>query len=232
MSTEELTHARLVPARSAASPASVVARRALDITVAGAVLLVLAPLLLLIALLIRLETPGSPVFRQRRVGRDEVPFTVYKFRTMYAGADPAPHRAYVVAHITGECGEPDANAPYPAPLYKLKEDDRITRVGRLLRRSSLDEIPQMINVVRGQMSLVGPRPAIAYEVEHYKPWFHERFAVKPGVTGLWQVSGRNERTFEEMIRLDVEYARRQSLRLDLLILARTPWAVLTAKGVA
>jgi lipopolysaccharide/colanic/teichoic acid biosynthesis glycosyltransferase len=232
MSTDELTHRHLVPARSAASPGSVAASRALDITVAVAVLLVLAPLLLLIAVLIRMESPGSPIFRQRRVGRDEVPFTVYKFRTMRAGADPAPHRAYLVSQITGESAVPDGNGQTPVPIYKLARDDRITRVGRVLRRTSLDEIPQMLNVVRGQMALVGPRPAIQYEVDHYPQWFHERFAVKPGVTGLWQVSGRNQRTFEEMIRLDVEYARRRSLLLDLSILARTPWAVLTAKGVA
>lgn len=198
------------------------ARRALDVAVALTVLVVLAPLLLALAVLVRLETPGSPIFRQRRLGRGETPFTVYKLRTMHAGADPAPHRAYIAAQVAGGgAGQ---------TLHKLTGDARVTRVGRFLRRTSLDEVPQLVNVLRGEMSLVGPRPAIPYELDHYQPWFRERFTVKPGVTGLWQVSGRNRRTFEEMIRLDIEYARSQSLRLDLSILARTPWVVLSSRG--
>lgn len=213
------------PAVRAEWPAA--ARRALDLTVAVSLLLLLAPLLVVIAALVRLESPGSPVFRQRRVGRDEVPFTVYKFRTMRAGADAAPHRAYVAQLITGET-ETSARRG----LYKLVGDDRVTRVGRLLRRTSLDELPQLVNVVRGEMSLVGPRPVIPYELEHYPGWYRGRFAVKPGLTGLWQVSGRNERTYEEMVRLDIEYVERQSLRLDLAILARTAWILVTLKGAA
>lgn len=203
------------------------ARRTLDLAVAVTLLLVLAPVLLLIAALVRIESRGSPIFRQRRVGRGEAPFTVYKFRTMCAGADAAPHRVYVTGLIAGV-----ADAREGEHLYKLVGDDRVTRVGRILRRTSLDELPQLVNVVRGEMSLVGPRPVITYEVEHYAPWYRRRFAVKPGLTGLWQVSGRNERTYQEMIRLDVEYVERQSLSLDVSILARTAWVVLTGRGAA
>ena len=117
-------------------------------------------------------------------------------------------------------------------LYKLAVDDRVTRVGRFLRRTSLDELPQLWNVLRGEMSLVGPRPVVPYELTHYPPRYFERFAVKPGLTGLWQVSGRNERSYQEMIELDIEYARRRTLPLDLLILLKTVWVVLTGKGVA
>ena len=228
MSADEPTTALGLQSRTLPAPLSTGLRRALDLTVALIVLVVLAPVLLLAALLVRLETPGSPFFRQRRLGRDGVPFTVNKFRTMHADADQTPHREFIAQLMTA----PQEPGAADDALFKLAGDARVTRVGRLLRRTSIDELPQLINVVRGEMSLVGPRPAIPYELEHYQPWFRERFAVKPGLTGLWQVSGRNRRTFEEMIRLDVEYARRQSLLLDLSILARTPWAVLTSRGVA
>ena len=203
------------------------ARRTLDLVTAITVLILLAPVLAVIAVLVRLETPGSPIFRQRRLGRNEVPFTVYKFRTMGADASPECHRAYVTALISGEAQSRGARS-----LYKLADDDRVTRVGRFLRRTSLDELPQLINVVRGEMSLVGPRPVIPYEAEQYAGWYRARFAVKPGLTGLWQVSGRNERTYEEMVRLDIEYVERRSLRLDLAILLRTAWVLVTGKGAA
>ena len=223
----ELATATVAQAPASPKRRSVVARRSLDLSVAVGVLVVLAPLLVLIALLVRMESRGSPIFRQRRVGRDEEPFTVYKFRTMRAGADAAPHRAYVTQLITGETRTLEGRS-----LYKLVADDRVTRVGRLLRSTSLDELPQLVNVLRGEMSLVGPRPVIPYEVEHYAAWYRARFAVKPGLTGLWQVSGRNERTYEEMVRLDVEYVERRSLRLDLAILARTAWVLVTRRGAA
>jgi lipopolysaccharide/colanic/teichoic acid biosynthesis glycosyltransferase len=146
---------------------------------------------------------------------------------MHADADSALHRDYVRSLIGTNPEPQDANG-----LYKLAGDPRVTRVGRFLRSWSLDELPQLWNVLRGEMSLVGPRPVIEYEVEEYPDWYLRRFAVKPGLTGLWQVSGRNERTYEEMIRFDVEYAERRSLWLDLRILARTALVVMRRQGVA
>jgi lipopolysaccharide/colanic/teichoic acid biosynthesis glycosyltransferase len=148
---------------------------------------------------------------------------------MRLDADPQGHREYVTALIEGET--PD-NGGGGKNLYKLAVDDRITPVGRWIRRWSLDELPQLFNVVAGNMALVGPRPAISYEVEAYPSWYLKRFTVRPGLTGLWQVSGRNERTYEEMVRLDIEYAESRSLLLDLSILAKTPLTVLGRKGVA
>jgi lipopolysaccharide/colanic/teichoic acid biosynthesis glycosyltransferase len=204
-------------------------RRALDVTVALLLLLVLAPLLLLIAVAIRIESPGPVLYRQQRLGRAIRPFQVWKFRTMRIGADAAPHRDYVRALIAGGASAVTGGRS----LYKLAVDERVTRVGRLLRRWSFDELPQLWNVLRGDMSLVGPRPVIPYEVERYPAaWWLRRFRVKPGMTGLWQVSGRNEKTYEEMVRLDVEYAERQTLRLDLCVLAKTAWVVVTRRGAA
>ncbi len=202
------------------------ARRLLDVTVAGAGLVALSPLLAAIVLAIRLESPGPVVFRQRRLGLDRRPFTVLKFRTMRNGADTAPHREYVHSLIDRPDGVERGR------LYKLSVDNRVTRVGRFLRAWSLDELPQLVNVLRGEMALVGPRPVIPYEVERYPERYLRRFAVKPGLTGLWQVSGRNERTYEEMVRFDIEYAQRASLLLDLRILARTLPVVLGRQGVA
>jgi lipopolysaccharide/colanic/teichoic acid biosynthesis glycosyltransferase len=215
--------------RRADSAAAAFARRALDVTIALLALALLLPLLLIIAVAIRAESRGAPLFRQRRLGRGLRPFTVNKFRPMRAGADSRPHREYVERLIT-QADEPEKDED--SGLYKLAVDDRITRVGRFLRRSSLDELPQLWNVVRGDMSLVGPRPIIEYELEHYPDWYRERFAVKPGMTGLWQVSGRNERTYEEMVELDVEYARTRTIRMDLLILLKTIGVVLRRQGVA
>jgi lipopolysaccharide/colanic/teichoic acid biosynthesis glycosyltransferase len=201
-------------------------RRALDILVAGGLLLALAPLLLMIALIIRLESGGPAVFRQQRLGHGLNPFTILKFRTMRHEADVTPHREYVQSMIGRQDGSQHGR------LYKLSVDDRVTRVGRILRSWSLDELPQLLNVLRGHMALVGPRPVIPYEVDLYPDSYLGRFAVKPGLTGLWQVSGRNERTYGEMVRLDIEYAERASLLLDLSILARTVPILITRRGVA
>ncbi len=201
-------------------------RRLLDILVAGVMLLALAPLLMLVALSIRIDTRGSSLFRQRRVGRGRREFTMLKFRTMRSDADATPHRKYVQALIGDDRG------PERGRLYKLSVDDRVTRVGRVLRSWSLDEVPQLINVLRGEMALVGPRPVIPYEVEMYPDAYLRRFDVKPGLTGLWQVSGRNERTYEEMVHFDLEYAKQRSLLLDLRILAKTVPVVLGRQGVA
>ena len=194
-------------------------------------LLLLTPVLAAIAIAIRFDSPGPAIFRQRRVGRGRRPFTVMKFRTMHQGVAHDPHREFVIGLIKGETPAPDAESEEsPGLYYKMIGDTRVTRVGRLLRRSSLDELPQLWNVLRGEMSLVGPRPAIPYEVEHYPPHWFARFEVKPGVTGLWQVSGRSQVTLEEMVRLDVDYARRRSLWLNVWILLRTVPAVLGARG--
>jgi lipopolysaccharide/colanic/teichoic acid biosynthesis glycosyltransferase len=204
----------------------------LDLFVALPLLILLAPLLLAIALAVRLESPGPALFRQRRLGRDMSPFTAFKFRSMRSDADAAPHRDYVKSLIAQGSRGLTSRDGGRGGLYKLAVDNRITRVGRLLRRLSLDELPQLLNVARGDMSLVGPRPVIPYEAEQYPTAWRERFRVKPGLTGLWQVSGRNERTYEEMVRFDIEYARTQRIALDLLILVKTGWVVVRGKGVA
>jgi lipopolysaccharide/colanic/teichoic acid biosynthesis glycosyltransferase len=214
--------------RSAGEPLwQAVTRRAIDIGLAALVLLVLSPLLIGLAIAIRLGSPGPALFRQRRVGYGLREFTIFKFRSMRSDADPRGHREYVTALIEGKAADGGRKN-----LYKLAVDDRITPVGRWIRKWSLDELPQLLNVIAGDMSLVGPRPAIPYEVEKYPSWYLKRFAVKPGLTGLWQVSGRNQRTYEEMVRLDIDYAERRSLALDLSILARTPLTVVARKGAA
>lgn len=202
------------------------ARRCLDLVIGSLLVLLLAPLMIAVAAAVRIDSRGPSLFRQLRVGYREREFTLFKFRSMRLDADPARHREYVSALISGEPGPGGEN------LYKLAVDDRITPVGRVIRRWSLDELPQLLNVVLGDMTLVGPRPAIPYEVESYPTWYLKRFAVKPGLTGLWQVSGRNERTYEEMVSLDVEYAETRTLLGDLAILAKTPAAVLGRRGVA
>jgi lipopolysaccharide/colanic/teichoic acid biosynthesis glycosyltransferase len=227
MSVDVTTMAELTSTVSRPGPATSLARRAIDVTIAGTALLVLVPVIAVAAIAVRLSSPGPVLFRQRRLGRHMQPFTVLKFRTMRADADSALHRDYVRSLIGTQ---PPENAP--DNLYKLVIDPRVTRVGRFLRSWSLDEVPQLWNVLRGEMSLVGPRPVIEYEVEQYPDWYLRRFAVKPGLTGLWQVSGRNEKTYEEMVRYDIEYAERRSLWLDLRILARTALVVMRRQGVA
>jgi lipopolysaccharide/colanic/teichoic acid biosynthesis glycosyltransferase len=207
------------------------ARRSLDLVAASVLLLLLLPVMIGVAVAIRLDSSGPALFRQRRVGYRQREFTVYKFRSMRLDADEERHRQYVSALIGGgaDAGEGQTGGE---DLYKLAVDDRITPVGRRIRSWSVDELPQLFNVVLGDMSLVGPRPAIPYEVASYPAWYAKRFAVKPGLTGLWQVSGRNQRTYEEMVSLDIDYAEHRSFLGDLAILARTPKAVLGRKGVA
>ncbi|MEA2226656.1 MAG: hypothetical protein QOH46_4160 [Solirubrobacteraceae bacterium] len=206
-------------AESRARPARLDGRRVLDVAMACVLLVLASPVMLVAALVIRLEGGGPVLYRQRRYGKDQRAFTMLKFRTMTDGASSGPHRAYI-ARLAGE------GRPVPASgLRKLTDDARVTRVGRRLRRASLDELPQLLNVLAGHMSIVGPRPAIDYELEFYAPQHYERFAVRPGITGLWQVSGRNRLGFLEMLDRDVEYVRRRSVALDLLILAKTPLAM-------
>jgi lipopolysaccharide/colanic/teichoic acid biosynthesis glycosyltransferase len=205
-------------------------RRSVDLVFALALILLFSPILIGVALAVRLDSRGPALFRQRRVGLGQREFTLYKFRSMRLDADPRGHREYVTALIKGaESAAPEGERK---DLYKLAVDNRITPVGRRIRHWSLDELPQLFNVVLGDMTLVGPRPSIPYEVAEYPTWYLQRFSVKPGLTGLWQVSGRSERTYEEMVRLDIEYTERRSLGLDLSILFKTPWTVLSRKGAA
>jgi lipopolysaccharide/colanic/teichoic acid biosynthesis glycosyltransferase len=201
-------------------------KRVIDFLGAAVLLTCLAPILLFCAIAIRLDSAGPIIFRQDRVGERGRVFTLLKFRSMRADADPAVHQAYAAEFIRGQ-GEAKATAN--GAIYKMVDDPRITRVGGWIRRASIDELPQLWNVVRGDMSLVGPRPPIPYEVQQYKPAHLRRLAVKPGITGLWQVSGRNQTTFERMVDLDVEYIGRRSLALDLSILLRTIPVVLFAR---
>jgi lipopolysaccharide/colanic/teichoic acid biosynthesis glycosyltransferase len=195
-----------------------VVKRALDLVLASLALVVLSPLLAAIWLAVRLSSPGPAVFRQERLGLGERPFVMYKFRSMSTGASDAIHREYVSRMLTG------AGAPIQAAsngLFKLDADPRFTPVGAWLRKTSLDELPQLVNIIRGDMSLVGPRPVLAWEAELFSDEARARFQTRPGLTGLWQVSGRSRLTMPQALELDVEYVRRQSIWLDLTILVRT-----------
>jgi len=205
------------------SRANAIACRALDIVVAVAGLIVLSPVLLVLAAWIRLDSKGPALFRQERRGHNMTPFIVNKFRSMQVNAPNDEHVAYVQSLIAGDAERKET-------LFKLVADERVTRAGRLLRKSSLDELPQMINVLRGNMSLVGPRPCLDYELVKYPTHAYGRFAVKPGITGLWQVSGRSQLSFDEMIALDLDYARQQSFWFNVEILLRTLPVVLLGKG--
>jgi exopolysaccharide biosynthesis polyprenyl glycosylphosphotransferase len=194
-------------------------KRAFDLAVGMLALVLLAPLWIVVALLIKLNSTGPVLYRQERVGMDGRIFLFLKFRTMLTGADDREHREYQRRYIEGR---PDTNlGDSRRPVYKLHDDPRVTRTGRWLRRTSLDELPQLLNVLRGDMSVVGPRPPIPYEVEAYALWHRKRLDMKPGMTGLWQVSGRNRLSFDEMVRLDLFYIENWSLWLDLKIVLRT-----------
>jgi lipopolysaccharide/colanic/teichoic acid biosynthesis glycosyltransferase len=191
--------------------------------------LVLSPILLVIAIAIKLTSDGPVFFVQERLGQFGTRFKCLKFRTMYTNNDPKIHREYVERFIAGKAKEERNESG--SVVYKIMDDPRITPVGRLLRNLSFDEIPQFWNVLRGEMSLVGPRPPVAYEFRVYDIWHRRRvLEVKPGVTGLWQVSGRSRTSFDDMVRLDLRYSQSWSLWLDLKILAATPRAVFTGDG--
>jgi len=211
-------------------------KRGLDIFVGVAALLFFAPLFVVIAIAIKLSSKGPVLFRQERFGRQFKPFTFYKFRSMYADSDQTVHKAYISRLIAGraESGNETGNgtaAGEKTRIFKITGDPRVTPFGRLLRRTSLDELPQLWNVLRGEMSLVGPRPCIQYELEQYADWHTLRLVdVKPGMTGLWQVVARNRVGFDEMVKLDLAYVKHRSLRLDIKILLRTPLAVISGNG--
>ena len=214
-------------------------KRTLDWTVAALALAILLPLMALIAMLIVIDSPGPIIYVQKRVGArrwaragysywKQNTFNFYKFRTMVCNADPSIHQAFVTAFIKG-CAE-TSNAPEAE--YKLTRDPRVTWIGRILRKTSLDELPQLVNVLKGDMSLVGPRPALPYEVELYQDCHKCRFQIYSGMTGWWQVKGRSQVSFDQMCDLDTYYIEHASLGLDLKILLLTPWAIISGRGAA
>lgn len=222
------------------SPVGMAAKRTIDIVGAAILLVVLSPLLLAVAIAVKVSSPGPVLFRQERLGGRLVrnganslwtlrTFSMLKFRTMQHGTKDSFHREAAKAFISGNADTVHQMGA-PEGTFKMTHDKRITRVGHLLRRWSLDELPQLLNVLRGHMSLVGPRPALPYEVTEYQPRHLLRFGAKPGMSGLWQVMGRSQLSFEEMVKLDTEYAKNQSVVLDLRILAKTFTVVFSGKG--
>lgn len=205
-------------------------KRFLDIVGSVLGLILFSPFFLIIPLLIKLTSKGPILFKQERIGQFGKKFTFLKFRSMHLNNDDSIHRTYTEKLIKKTAGEKNSD-PGEDIIYKLRDDPRITAIGNVIRKSSFDELPQFINVLRGDMSLVGPRPPIPYEFSNYDIWHRYRLMkMKPGITGLWQVTGRSSTTFDEMVRLDLEYAREWSLWLDIKILALTPWVVLSGKG--
>lgn len=207
-----------------------IVKRGIDIAGSGTMLLVLSPVLAVVALAIKLASKGPVIFEQDRVGQFGKSFKCLKFRTMYTNNDPKIHRDYVQRFIAGKT-ENDKKSESEAVVYKITNDPRVTPIGKLLRQTSLDEFPQLWNVLRGEMSLVGPRPPVHYEFEVYDIWHRRRvLEVKPGVTGLWQVSGRSRTCFDDMVRLDLRYSESWSLWLDLKIILATPLAIVVGDG--
>jgi lipopolysaccharide/colanic/teichoic acid biosynthesis glycosyltransferase len=207
-----------------------VVKRLIDVASSALAVMILAPMFLVIALAIKMTSKGPVFYQQLRVGQHGVRFVFLKFRSMYIDCDSSVHKDYVRNLIAGraECKPSNGNGKM---IYKLTDDCRVTRVGTFLRRTSLDELPQFFNVLKGEMSMVGPRPPIPYEVEAYDIWHRNRlYEAKPGITGLWQVNGRSRVKFDDMVRLDLQYARKWSLGLDLKILIQTPMAVVLGEG--
>jgi lipopolysaccharide/colanic/teichoic acid biosynthesis glycosyltransferase len=209
----------LAERKAATAPGRVyeAAKRTIDIVLSLALIIIVTPLLLFLCLLVRSTSAGPAVFRQERLGRDKRPFTLLKLRTMYTGNDDRIHRDYVTSLLSTSHSAPAGNNG----LFKLDADPRKTPLGNWLRRTSLDELPQLFNVLRGEMSLVGPRPVLAWEAQHFEEAYQPRFAVKPGITGLWQVNGRSRLSMRQALELDVEYVIRRGFLLDLAILLRT-----------
>lgn len=216
-------------------------KRVIDVLLASFFLVILSPIMAVIAILIILDSRGSAIFYQERVGSkrwthggfsywQRSGFTCYKFRTMVRNADSSLHRSYVQAHINNDHKSMDKLQGDKTETRKLVRDPRVTRLGKFLRKSSLDELPQFWNVIKGDMSLVGPRPPIMYEVEEYEPWHLQRLEGLPGLTGLWQVSGRSSMDFDDSVRLDIHYINTRSLSQDLKIIIKTPLAIITTRG--
>lgn len=216
-------------------------KRLIDLVLATFFLVVLSPIMLMIAILIYLDSGGPVIFSQERVGSNRwtqggfsywkrTRFTCFKFRTMVKNADESLHRSYVKALINNDHTHMAKLQGENTNTRKLVRDPRITRLGRFLRKSSLDELPQFWNVIKGDMSLVGPRPPVVYEVEEYEPWHLQRLEALPGLTGLWQVSGRSSMDFDDAVRLDIQYINNRSFMQDLKIILKTPIAIITTRG--
>jgi exopolysaccharide biosynthesis polyprenyl glycosylphosphotransferase len=205
-------------------------KRGMDVIGSIAGILLFGPIMVLTGIAIKINSPGPIIFKQFRLGKKGTRFPFYKFRSMYWNADDAIHRKYVNSLIQGDLKKIN-QGDRETPLYKMKSDPRVTPVGKIIRKTSIDELPQFFNVLKGEMSLVGPRPPIPYEIEKYKPWHLRRvLEVKPGITGLWQVDGRSRTSFDGMVRLDLRYAQNWSLWLDLKILLKTVRAVIRPQG--
>ncbi|OGO20821.1 MAG: hypothetical protein A2144_03485 [Chloroflexi bacterium RBG_16_50_9] len=191
-------------------------------------IVMLSPLMAVIVILTRLDSPGSAIYRREQIGEKGRQFKIYKFRTMYINNDDHEYKAYLVKYVL-------ENAPYTVDengkaVYKVVNDPRVTRFGALLRKTNLDELPQLFNVLKGEMSFVGPRPDIPFAVNMYEDWHRQRLQVKPGITGLWQVCGRKESSFEDMVRLDIDYIKKRSPVLDARILLSTVGTILKGDG--
>jgi exopolysaccharide biosynthesis polyprenyl glycosylphosphotransferase len=211
--------------------ASIVVKRVMDVVGSAIALILFAPVFVAIAIAIKLSSSGPVFFRQQRIGQHGKPFVLLKFRSMYMNSDASLHQQWFHSFYSGKAKRHATRDDNGNGSYKLPNDPRVTRIGRLLRRTSVDEVPQFINVLRGEMSLVGPRPPIPYEVDAYQAWHRGRvLQAKPGITGLWQVNGRSRVAFDEMVRLDLRYARSWSIWLDIKILLKTPAAVFFGEG--
>ena len=229
-SAEPIANTRFYPDISQGGSSNRVVKRMIDVAGSAFLLLVTSPLLAAIALAIKLTSKGPAIFQQERFGQFGARFKCLKFRTMYSDNDPKVHQEYVQRFIAGQSDSGESEPGKPV-IYKITNDTRVTPVGRFLRKTSLDELPQFWNVLRGEMSLVGPRPSMPYEFEVYEIWHRRRvLEIKPGVTGLWQVSGRSRICFDDMVRLDLRYSQSWSLWLDLRILIATPGAVISGEG--
>jgi exopolysaccharide biosynthesis polyprenyl glycosylphosphotransferase len=204
-------------------------KRMFDAAAASLALLLVSPVLLVVAILIKLDSPGSVIFKQKRIGENGQPFSMLKFRSMRVDADPGVHKAYIKRLIEQNVSPEQLSSSGQRSL-KMETDPRITRLGRIIRKTSIDELPQLFNVLRGEMSLVGPRPPLPYEMELYEEWHKRRLEVPPGITGWWQVKGRNRVSFDEMVRMDIYYIEHTSFWFDLKILFLTPQAVFSGKG--
>jgi lipopolysaccharide/colanic/teichoic acid biosynthesis glycosyltransferase len=230
-SSDASTDAELYPDRTRKKLMSLL-KRIVDVLGSFSLLVLLSPVLVCIGVAIKLTSKGTILFQQTRIGQFGQPFTFLKFRSMYTDADPRVHEKYIQEFILqSKNGSGASDGLQQDGLFKLSQDPRITPLGHFLRRTSLDELPQLLNVLVGTMSLVGPRPSVHYEIKDYDTWHRRRvLEAKPGITGLWQVQGRSRTTFEDMVRLDLHYIDTWSLWTDFKLLLQTPWAVIKCKG--
>ncbi|GMW01929.1 MAG: hypothetical protein AMXMBFR84_30650 [Candidatus Hydrogenedentota bacterium] len=205
----------------------VLSKRLLDLVVAGGSLLLLSPVFIAVAVAIKVTSPGPVFFRGTVIGKNGVPFTYYKFRSMVAGGDTSKHKEFIQKYVTENKGQVDESGK---EVFKLTNDPRVTSIGKIIRRVSIDEFPQMLNVLKGDMSVVGPRPPVPYEFELYDDRKKQRLLVKPGITGLNQVRRRSQSTFDQMFDDDMDYIRNQSILLDIFIMIKTPWVMLFGAG--